>query len=335
MLRIHFTAEDIARTSLSRVADPLWEVLLSHFRLSDRDRPVCFQPWLVRLRSRPDLLTMMRPAGTLLSDLAPLGPYFPDFLTPPESAAGLDAGLDAVSATGRRRLRDELNLLHQTNRRRGRATPDWLAGLTDSQSGALTSLTTSLRKYHQAAVGSYDDLIRASVEADVTQRVSALLAGGVEALFRSFTPLMRWHRPVLEVRYDVEQDLYLQGRGLRLVPSFFCHGSAVSFADQDLPPVLIYPIMSEHRWETITSVDRRPLAELMGATRATVLVALRHSASTTELAATLHTSLASMSRHTKTLRQAGLITSERRGPAILHALTPLGWTLLDGAKVRV
>ncbi|MET8145927.1 transcriptional regulator [Sphaerisporangium sp. NPDC005288] len=316
------------------MVDPLWEVLLSHFLLGDRNRPVYFQPWLARLRRRSDLLAMMRPAGTLLSALAPPGPYFPDFLTPPESAAGLDAGIDAVSATGRRRLGDELNLLHQTNQRRGRATPGWLAGLTDSQSGALISLTTALRDYHRAVVGSHDDLIRASVEADVALRVRVLLAGGVEALFRSFEPLMRWRRPVLEVRYDVEQDLYLQGRGLRLVPSFFCHGSAVSLADQDLPPVLVYPITPEHRWDTITAVDPGPLSELMGATRAAVLVALRHSASTTELAATLYTSLASMSRHTKTLRQAGLITSERRGPAILHTLTPLGWRLLDGAKVR-
>ncbi|MEV6983291.1 transcriptional regulator [Sphaerisporangium sp. NPDC051017] len=333
MLRIHFTAEDIARTRLTTVVDPLWEVLLSHFRLGDADKPVYLQPWTARLRSRPDLLAMMRPAATLLADLAPLGPYFPDFLTPAESAAGLDAGLDAVRATSRRRLRHELDLLHQTNRRRGRATPSRLAGLTDSRSGTPACLATALGEYHHAAVGAHDDLIRASVEADVAVRVGALLAGGVEALFRGFEPLMRWRRPVLEVRYAVERDLYLQGRGLRLVPSFFCCGSPVSLADQDLPPVLVYPIAQEHRWETITCVDPgESLADLMGTTRAAVLAALAHSASTTQLATKLHTSLASMSRHTKTLRQAGLITSTRHGPAVLHDLTPLGRKLLDGAK---
>ncbi|MER5645080.1 winged helix-turn-helix domain-containing protein [Streptosporangium sp. NPDC002524] len=336
MLRVHFTSADLARTGLTTVADPLWEILLSHFRLIERDRPMFIQPWISRLRSRPDLLTMMRPAATLLSGLAPLGPYFPDFLTPAESAAGLEAGLEAVGATDRRRLRDELDLLHQSNRRRGRATPGWLAGFVGAKSDPLTSLTKALREYHRAAVGSHDDLIRRCVAADVEPRVNALLAGGVEALFRSFEPLMRWRPPVLEVRYDVEQDLYLRGRGLRLVPSFFCHGSAVSLADNDLPPVLIYPIAPEPRWEAVCSADPAgPLADLMGATRAAVLAALRHGASTSQLAATLHTSPASMSRHTKTLRHAGLITSTRRGPAVLHDLTPLGWKLLDRSEAQV
>src|SRR5437763_8022421 len=51
MLRIHFTAEDLARTSLAATADPLWEIPLSRFRLHDRDRPVAFRPWTRRLRA--------------------------------------------------------------------------------------------------------------------------------------------------------------------------------------------------------------------------------------------------------------------------------------------
>ncbi|GII75831.1 transcriptional regulator [Sphaerisporangium rufum] len=333
MLRIHFTTEDIARTTLTTTIDPLWEVLLSRFSLTGRERPLFLQPWMARLRSRPDLLTTVRPAVAYLTDLAPLGPYFPDFLTPAESAAGLEAGIDAVRATSLRRLRDELAQLSETNRRHGRATPSWLAGLTDSRGGKLAALTAALREYHRAAVGSHDDLIRMSVENDVALRVKALLAGGVEALFRGFEPLMRWRHPVLEVSYAVDRDLHLRGRGLRLVPSYFCHGDPVSLANEDLPPVLVYPIAPESRWESITAADPAgPLADLMGATRAAVLVTLRRSVSTTQLATQLYTSIASMSRHTKTLRQAGLITSTRSGPALLHNLTPLGWKLLDGSQ---
>ncbi|GAA0980577.1 hypothetical protein GCM10009555_047320 [Acrocarpospora macrocephala] len=188
---------------------------------------------------------------------------------------------------------------------------------------ARTRLATAPR------AGHHDDLIRASVEADVAARVGALLAGGVEALLRGFEPLMRWRAPVLEVRYPVERDLHLQGRGLRLVPSFCCGATPLPLVEQDLPPVLVYPIAPEHRRDAITDPGDS-LADLMGGTRAAVLAALRDSASTTQLATRLHTSLAAMSRHTKTLRQAGLITTTRCGPAVLHDLTPLGRRLLDG-----
>ncbi|NAS20369.1 helix-turn-helix domain-containing protein [Herbidospora sp. NEAU-GS84] len=310
MLRIHFTAEDIARTRLSTVADPLWEVLLSHFRLGDPAPPAHLRPWTARLRARPDLTDLMRPGAALLAALAPRGRYVPDFLTPAESAAGLDAGLDAVRATDPRRLRRELDTA-------ARRLP---AGLPE--------LARALGDFHRAAVGAHDDLVRASVEADVATRTGTLLAGGVEALLRGFAPMMRWRRPVLEVRHPADRDLHLGGRGLRFVPSFFCDGTPVSLADPDLSPVVVYPIAAEHR-AAGTGTDGS-LAELMGPTRAAVLAALRHSSSTTQLATRLHASLASMSRHTKTLRQAGLITSTRRGPAVLHGLTPLGRRLLDG-----
>ncbi|WP_198169373.1 ArsR/SmtB family transcription factor [Herbidospora daliensis] len=311
VLRIHFTAEDIARTSLSTVADPLWEVLLSHFRLGEANPPIHLRPWTARLRARPGLAAPMRPGAAFLAALAPRGRYVPDLLTPAESAGGLEAGLDAVSATDPRRLRRELGLA-------GRRLP-----------APLPELTRALGDFHRAAVGAHDDLVRAGVEADVATRTGALLAGGVEALLRSFAPAMRWRRPVLEVRYPADRDLHLGGRGLRFVPSFFCDGTPVSLADPGLPPVVVYPIAAEHR--VAATATGGSLAELMGPTRAAVLDALRHTASTTQLAARLHASLASMSRHTKTLRQAGLITSTRRGPAVLHGLTPLGRRLLDGA----
>ncbi|TKK75887.1 ArsR family transcriptional regulator, partial [Herbidospora galbida] len=63
MLRIHFTAEDIARTRLSTVADPLWEVLLSHFRLADPAPPLHLRPWTARLRARPGLAALVRPGA--------------------------------------------------------------------------------------------------------------------------------------------------------------------------------------------------------------------------------------------------------------------------------
>lgn len=53
-------------------------------------------------------------------------------------------------------------------------------------------------------------------------------------------------------------------------------------------------------------------------------------ATTTALAARLAVSLAAVSQHTKVLREMGLLTTSRVGPAVRHGLTPLGHRLLDG-----
>lgn len=52
MLRIHFTAEDIARTTLAAEPDPLWEVLLSLHMLQVEDGPLAYGAWRQRMRRR-------------------------------------------------------------------------------------------------------------------------------------------------------------------------------------------------------------------------------------------------------------------------------------------
>lgn len=56
MLRVHFTSEDVARTVIAAEFDPLWEVLLSRFRLQERCRPVGFRPWVRALRDAGSVL---------------------------------------------------------------------------------------------------------------------------------------------------------------------------------------------------------------------------------------------------------------------------------------
>jgi DNA-binding transcriptional ArsR family regulator len=72
---------------------------------------------------------------------------------------------------------------------------------------------------------------------------------------------------------------------------------------------------------------------LVGRTRARLLTELSIAASTTALATRLEVSPAAISQHTKTLREAGLVTTMRLGPSVQHALTPLGHALLDPAPI--
>lgn len=323
-LRIHFTADDLARTTVAAACDPLWEVVLSRFRLRERVKHPAFRPWMDDLRSRPEQIARMRACMVLLEVLAPMGPYWPDFLTPHESKNGLDSGLTALMSTPGDRVREELCRLSRHHR-----LPGWVTGIAGGDSIEMTRIGAAIRSYHDVAIAPYQGLIHAAVTADRAQRARDLLENGTEGLLAGMAPILRWRPPVLEVDYDLDGELHLRGRGLMLVPSYFCRGKPVTVADPELPPVLIYPIEHRHRW-THTGVDGRRLEGLLGRTRAAVLLSLATSTTTTELARALRISPASASRHTTVLREAGLIATCRDGATALHLLTPLGAALLDG-----
>ncbi|MFG1943888.1 transcriptional regulator [Nonomuraea sp. NPDC048826] len=317
ILRIHFTGDDLARTTIAAAEDPLWEILISRFRLTDRDADPALRTWKHRLRGDHRRMAQIRPGARLLATLAPMGPYFPDFLTPAEGRQGLEPGLDAILSTPPRRLRGEIEQLARHTR-----LPTWVGPVADGRPAALSALTAALRAYHQAAIAPHPEF-RSAVEHDRLSRVARFLDGGVEALLTSFSPLMRWRPPVLEVDYGIDKELRLDGRGLLLVPSYFCRRVPIALADPRLRPVLVYPI-SRRNGE---AEDSESLGTLIGATRAAVLRSVGSGVTTTQLAHRLNISAASASRHAAVLRKAGLISSRRQGQAVMHTLTSLGTDL--------
>jgi DNA-binding transcriptional ArsR family regulator len=326
VLRIYFTDTDLARTSVASTADPFWEMVLSGFRLHESNRDLVFQPWIQRLRSNRRLAGPLRSGARILSALAPKGPYFPDFITPFEAREGLNSGLDAVLSTPRSELSAQLARLNAIA-----PIPQWIKPLADGDRESRALLRSGLTDYYKAAIEPYEDLIHGAIDADRTRRAHHFLDNGIEGMLAGIGPVMRWRPPVLEVDHAVEQDLHLRGRGLRLVPSFFCGRTACTLADPDFPPVLIYPIDLDCRWAQAASAgNHRSLDALIGTTRADILRAINLGATTTELARRVDTSPGSVSRHTSVLRQAGLITTQRDRNAMVHTLTRLGADLLGG-----
>lgn len=311
-LRIHFTSDDVSRTRVASAPNPFWEMVFSRVRLTEPDPPVALRPWLAKVRADQSTIAS---GLRLLATLSPYGPYFPDFITPPEGQGGLAAGLRTILSTPKRRLDLELGKLAEWHR-----LPPWTRAVGDGEVPALTRLAGTLRTYHDTAIAPYTNLIRPRVEAEL-----ALRTGKGDALLHSMAPLMRWHSPVLEMEYAVDRDLHLEGRGLLLVPSFFCRLTPVALADADLPPTLVYPL--DPRAHLTAS---QPLTALLGTTRATILTAIDTGTNTTDLARRASTSPASVSRHTHVLREAGLVATSREGTAVRHTLTPLGIALLAG-----
>lgn len=339
MLRIFFSSGDIARTRVAPAADQVWELVLSLHLLQGRSRDPMMAGWRrgvsggLRRKTVPGQLR-------LLLALSPPRGYFPDFLTPYQSMYGLGPGLDALRSTPVGSLERDLTVLAREN---PLALPGSASALARGDGDALEHLTDSMRIYQTTAIEPYWSRIQAAVEADRLRRGRALLDGGTEGLLASLRPAMRWESGVLEVPdYPAIRELHLDGRGLLLVPSFFCARMPVTLLDPELPPVLVYPVdrlggLTPAPGEGVGPVPvtgreegRAALAALLGRTRARVLEVVDDGCSTGEVARRLHISAAAASQHTTVLRNAGLLVSHRDRNTVLHSLTPLGRAVLTG-----
>lgn len=143
---------------------------------------------------------------------------------------------------------------------------------------------------------------------------------------------MRWKAPVLSFHCGrIDRELRLAGRGLLLLPSFFCGEGAICLSNPARPPVLVYPI--DHRPGGAARTPprngtRRSLDALLGRTRAAALGTIAGGCTTGELAVKVGISAASASEHATVLREAGLIETRRRHRNAYHSITRLGATLL-------
>jgi DNA-binding transcriptional ArsR family regulator len=324
-LRIHFTGTDLVRTHLAEGPDPLWEAVLSLQMLRARYGAAVFDGWRRVVRAGLRAAGLIDAVRNVLFPVTPDASYFPDFLTPPEGLLGLDAGIESILATPRHRIAHELGRLKRPN-----GTPPGTARLVAGDPSALAELGCALDAYHRMALAPYWDKMRAGAEVDQAQRRRIQRTGGIGAVLADFWPAMRWRPPLLEVPYPVRRDLYLDGRGLVLIPSYFCWQHPITLADPALPPTLVYPLRptTDFLWLQPAVTVHRPLARLIGSSRARVLAAAGHSATTSELARRAGVSPTTASQHAAVLRRSGLITSRRRANAVIHTLTPLGAALI-------
>ncbi|RZQ59662.1 winged helix-turn-helix domain-containing protein [Amycolatopsis suaedae] len=318
-LRIVFERDDLQRVRLAEAADPMWEVVLSLHRLRDRAAGA-HGPW--RHRARRALRNHAESVATLFT-LVPQRGGFPDFLTPARTVAEVGAGCEALACARRTQLRADLAATFAH-----RAVPRWVRGLADGDGGELRRVVSAVRTVYDAVVTPHEQTFRAAVAADRAARTRTLATGGVGALLASLPAVRGWDGETLTVDYPAPRTLRLAGRGLTLVPSHFCAGSPVTLVDPELPPVLVYPASAFRA--PVSAPVPAGLVTLLGRTRAESLSALAVARTTSALAGHLGTSVGTASRQAAVLRDAGLITSTRRGGAVVHQVTRLGAALLGG-----
>ncbi|MEU3255702.1 DUF5937 family protein [Streptomyces sp. NPDC006997] len=330
--RIHFTVEDLARTRVARPA-PLLELGAAVRALRGADRPVRFGAW------RRAALTRLRPEARMVLELIPPGGWAPTFLT--STVAGSPAeSLERARSTPRSRIREDLAHVAEW-----RPPPPWARRLADDPD-LSRRLFDSLDHVYAVLLAPHWSHITGEAAADQSVRARQLLTGGAESLLTSLSPRrVRWSPPVLELAMlsGLDGDLYLEGRGLLLVPSFFGADAPTIDIDAQPQPVVTYPV---HRGEAgplpagsaphPASGTRSPLVSLLGLTRAAVLetIAAHPGCSTRELATLAGIAPPSASEHATTLRAAGLVRTSRLRNTASHSATPLGVALLNSAPRR-
>jgi DNA-binding transcriptional ArsR family regulator len=318
MLRIHFAATDLARTTVASSADVLWEILLSLHTLQERVDESPFDGWRRAVGAR--IPGSLRP----LFELAPPHGYSVDFITPTQGVDDLSAAIEVVLATPPDRVTRDLAELSAAR------SPFYEAYAKGETAAVLRQVTSALTEFFGIAIAPYWTRICHDIDADRARQINTLGNHGVERLLESLHPRARWRHPVLEIDDYADQDLCLGGRGLVLVPSYFCRRHPMTLKDPGRDPTLIVPVGRRSGLEAESGEKNgRPLVGLLGRTRAAVLRATVDGCSTTGVAHSADISPAAVSHHTKVLREAGLITTERDGYGVCHRITELGVHLLS------
>jgi DNA-binding transcriptional ArsR family regulator len=315
VLRLHFTEADLRQITVAPVPNALLETALSVRYL--RTHP----PGLVR--SRPGLRqwqqtiagSMAPRAGILRGLDPPQGGIFEFFFQP--ATPDLRAGIDLAVRTPDQELADEIALLPHSTR-----DSTQLRELAEGTTKGRQILAHDTLRYFGSTLAPLWPQMQATAVADRALRAETLLRGGVDAMLATLVPGWRWEPPTWHIHSPCAlTEVHLNGRGLMLLPSYFIQSPMYAPGE---PLTLMYPLHSGE--PSISAADM--LGPLLGRTRAAVLEALRHPATTTEAADRVGISLPSASQHTTILRNAGLITTTRTGIAVLHTLTPLGTALL-------
>lgn len=327
--RIHFTAEDLARTRVRTTLGVAAETLDGVKRLRERGGTPAVRSWRTAVTN--ELGGPLREQAAPLLALMPAhGPQI-DIATLTGDTTCIDEAVDNLLAASRVLTRSEVEYLDIHPAHRG-----WAQALADGDCGARQELAGALRACHRVAVAPYWPQMRHHLKSARDGYAGTMAEGGVERLMETLcAPLVRWRPPVLEVRHPCDADIHLRGRGLVIAPTVFSSRQAEvlqNLVDQEQPPVLALPTVGwgmngSAQWLAGESAEGA-LDDLVGRTRAAVLAAVAVGCSTTELARRLGISPATASQHATVLRRAALITTRRDGKAVLHTTTPLGAALL-------
>ena len=199
------------------------------------------------------------------------------------------------------------------------------------QHGGGTRIAEALHEYWTIAIKPYWPQIRAVLDADVAYRASRLAGGGIEALLNDLHPQLELAEHAIHVQSTARpREHELGGAGLVLVPCVFAWPHVMAdFGAGNAPSITYAPRGIGDLWPDVATPppDGEALTALLGRTRSAILLGVGLPKSTSDLAAELRQSMATVSGHLSVLKRAGFVTSWRVGRRVLYQRTPLATTV--------
>jgi DNA-binding transcriptional ArsR family regulator len=327
MIRFRFAPQGSPRLRIAY--SPLWECVISVRVLLDPASHALFQPWIRRAAAAVDAGDVRLLGALVRSD----GRYIPDFLAPPPSVPGLAFGaeLARVRSTPPEVLRAEIARAADGA---GGAEAARLLARYDADPLALRSAVAEvLERYWRAAIMPEWPRIEALLAGEVLWRARTLALHGAGEVLRGLHPAVTHPPDAVHVSSAQEGEVQLGSSDLLLVPSLFAWPDVFTVHDRQWRASIYYPARGAGTlWAAPAaprgSSGRDALALLAGSGRARVLRALVAPATTTELAARLGASPASVSVHLRRLWKAGCLERIRVGRHVFYQVSATGHDVL-------
>jgi DNA-binding transcriptional ArsR family regulator len=198
---------------------------------------------------------------------------------------------------------------------------------------AAQRVAVELERYWQQVLAPYWPRLRSVLDADVAYRLDRLARGGIGALLSDLHPSLQVTDDDIRINSLTDGDIDGDG-GLTLVPCVFVWPRLWVELGLLGQPSLTYGARGIGTlWaERSTEPDREDtLGELLGRSRAEILVGLRLPRSTTDLAQEIGLTPATVSSHLSILRRSGLVTCWRSGRRVLYQRTALASMMISAS----
>ncbi|MUM15507.1 helix-turn-helix domain-containing protein [Mycobacterium sp. CBMA271] len=320
MLRLEFTANDLALTRFLPMPAPLLEMKFASRALR---QGIC-TPWGERWRSHA---LAAFPIST--APRRALVNHFSWSLSPTVLGDNFDEGMQSIHELSRQQANAELTVFGR-GPTEGSGAPHYLRHALAGDHAANMALGRMTTSAYRAVLEPYWPDIQANHQIELARQGRLMARHGVRAALSELIPGARWNGHCLEIDSPQRRTIALRGRGMVLTPSVFWAGPPLVGELDDQPVILAYPTPIDLLLRVGEESD--PLAAILGSTRAAVLRVLSEERTTSNIARELGISPASASEHTSALRRARLVRSRRDGKAVIHDATALGLDLIDANR---
>ena len=303
---------------------PVWETQAAVQVLADERARAYHASWLAEVRADASELWL----APLLAALPRHG-YAPDFLVPPppSARAGIAEQLAQVRGADPAEVARELRWCQQTVH--GQARRRLLASLLTDPERARDHLADRLEDAWTRLVAPFWMRIHDLLQCDIDHRARGLARCGLRHVLGHLHPKLRWTTRGMWLADSSGRTVEVDQRGLLLMPSVYLWPHLAAIGEPPWLPTIIYPAAGiGGLWQSPAPAPDA-LGRLLGQTRALILAYLDQPSSTTALAARLRLSMAGVSAHLVTLRDAGLLAASRHGHEVRYHRTDLGSALLS------